>query len=199
GRGRGPGAHPFLSMGQGGRGHQRRCGHEAVGRPEHDADGDHQDTGDHRNDRQPATEERDRTPAEDRPGAGAHTGPQGRDDEQRHDHPGPVDGEHDAAEDEAALGRGQGQHRAEDGPGADSGDPARGAEEEGLRPSGRLRGALPGGILAGSKPKPKNWTMPKTMRMTEATRTIAPRWEVNRAPSVPAPMPRGMSTSSMPT
>src|SRR5699024_1706023 len=46
------------------------------------------------------------------------------DDEQRHDHPGPVDGEHDAAEDEAALGRGQGEHCAEDGPGADSGDPA---------------------------------------------------------------------------
>src|SRR5699024_6500469 len=64
----------------------------------------------------------------------------------------PVDGEHDAAEDEAALGRGQGQHRAEDGPGADSGDPARGAEEEGLRPSRRLRGALPGGI--GSRQHP---------------------------------------------
>src|SRR5699024_4944027 len=100
----------------------------------------------------PATEERDRTPAEDRPGPGAHTGPQCRDDEQRHDHPGPVDGEHDAAEDEAALGRGQGEHCAEDGPGGDSGAPARGAEEDGVRPAGRVRGALPGGI--GSRQHP---------------------------------------------
>ena len=38
-----------------------------------------------------------------------------------------------------------------------------------------LMASAPGSALAGSKPKPKNWTMPRMMRIAEATRTMVPR------------------------
>ena len=58
--------------------------------------------------------------------------------------------------------------------------------------------SLPGSARERSNPKPRIWTTPSTIMMSEAAPMISVRWVTKTLPSAPAPIPRGTSTTSSP-